>query len=318
MFNKRGSIILILILFIGISNVKALTSDNITYENEGVTESLTSAIDKLYSELKEYKTNGSVTSTEMLEGYTGYAKGKLVSGSIKKKGSTTYTPGVNNQIINRGQYLDEDQVIIGDKDLVAENIKSGVELFGVNGTYTSDANAVSNQILSGKTAYVNGNKITGNMANKAGATVTASTTTSDATYTYLTIPQAGYYDTTSKVKVENSKIGSSSDSNIINLGQITTYDVKLKYPSVYSKLTNDNFIIKITGGSAGVSYNVSSGAIYNPPATSSISVGSVSYNASTGKLTVTAPSMSITIRGCSTCAGTSASSSPTYNVIMIV
>ncbi len=208
MFNKRGSIILILILFIGISNVKALTSDNITYENEGVTESLTSAIDKLYSELKEYKTNGSVTSTEMLEGYTGYAKGKLVSGSIKKKGSTTYTPGVNNQIINRGQYLDEDQVIIGDKDLVAENIKSGVELFGVNGTYTSDANAVSNQILSGKTAYVNGNKITGNMANKAGATVTASTTTSDATYTYLTIPQAGYYDTTSKVKVENSKISS--------------------------------------------------------------------------------------------------------------
>ena len=160
--KKIKEILLVFVLFVGVLNVKALTSDNITYENEGVTESLTSAIDKLYSELKEYKTNGSVTSTEMLEGYTGYAKGKLVSGSIKKKGSTTYTPGVNNQIINRGQYLDEDQTILGDGDLVAENIKSGVELFGVNGTYTSDANATASQILSGKTAYVNGNKITGN------------------------------------------------------------------------------------------------------------------------------------------------------------
>ncbi len=159
--KKIKEILLVFVLFVGVLNVKALTSDNITYENEGVTESLTSAIDKLYSELKEYKTNGSVTSTEMLEGYTGYAKGKLVSGSIKKKGSTTYTPGVNNQIINRGQYLDEDQTILGDKDLVPENIKSGVELFGVNGTYTSDANATASQILSGKTAYVNGNKITG-------------------------------------------------------------------------------------------------------------------------------------------------------------
>ena len=44
----------------------------------------------------------------MLEGSTGYAKGKLVTGSIKKKGSTTYIPGVNDQVISKGQYLNED------------------------------------------------------------------------------------------------------------------------------------------------------------------------------------------------------------------
>ncbi len=193
-------------LVIGVVNVRAITSHEVTYDNQGVTENLTETLDKLYSELKEYKTSGSVTSTEMLEGSTGYAKGKLVTGSIKRKEAQTYIPGTTDQTISSGQYLNGDQIIKGDVHLVASNIKSGISLFGVAGTFTSDANAIANQILSGKTAYVKGNKITGSMSNKAGATVTASTTTSDATYTYVTIPAAGYYDTSSKVKVENNKL----------------------------------------------------------------------------------------------------------------
>ncbi len=93
-------------LVIGVVNVRAITSHEVTYENQGVTENLTETLDKLYR--KEYKTSGSVTSTEMLEGSTGYAKGKLVTRSIKKKGSTTYIPGVNDQVISKGQYLNED------------------------------------------------------------------------------------------------------------------------------------------------------------------------------------------------------------------
>jgi hypothetical protein len=48
-----------------------------------------------------------------------------------------------------------------DTDLVAGNIKVGVALLGVTGTFTSDANAVAADIALGKTAYVNGIKITG-------------------------------------------------------------------------------------------------------------------------------------------------------------
>lgn len=44
----------------------------------------------------------------------------------------------------------------------------GEELKRVTGTFTGDANAVASDIISGKTAYVNGNKITGNIVSKSG------------------------------------------------------------------------------------------------------------------------------------------------------
>ena len=37
-------------------------------------------------------------------------------------------------------------------------------MFGVNGTFTSDANANGNDLASGKTAYVNGTRIAGALA----------------------------------------------------------------------------------------------------------------------------------------------------------
>lgn len=45
--------------------------------------------------------------------------------------------------------------------ITATNLRTGVNVFGVNGTYTADANATSGDIASGKTAYVNGSKYTG-------------------------------------------------------------------------------------------------------------------------------------------------------------
>ena len=83
--------------------------------------------------------------------------------------------------------------------------RTGAVITGTN-TYdadTSDANAAAGEILSGKTAYVSGNKITGTMANNGGNNVTISAKTG------ATIP-AGYYDGSGKAVLD-----STSNTNLI-------------------------------------------------------------------------------------------------------
>lgn len=50
-----------------------------------------------------------------------------------------------------------------DPNLLAENIKSGVTISGVTGTFTNDGTAKSSDMADGVTAYVNGKKVTGNV-----------------------------------------------------------------------------------------------------------------------------------------------------------
>lgn len=58
-----------------------------------------------------------------------------VGSGVTKKSAATYTPGTSDQSIASGQYLSGAQTIKGDANLVAGNIKSGVNIFGVTGTY---------------------------------------------------------------------------------------------------------------------------------------------------------------------------------------
>ncbi len=57
-----------------------------------------------------------------------------VTQSITTKGAQTYTPGTANQTIAAGQYLSGAQTISGSANLLAGNIKSGVNIFGVIGS----------------------------------------------------------------------------------------------------------------------------------------------------------------------------------------
>jgi hypothetical protein len=63
------------------------------------------------------------------------------------KVATTYTPSTTDQIIASGTYLAGDQTIKGDSNLVASNIKSGVSIFGINGTLEEGSGGTSGYTL---------------------------------------------------------------------------------------------------------------------------------------------------------------------------
>lgn len=56
---------------------------------------------------------------------------------LTTKAAATITPGTSDQTISAGQYLTGAQTISGDTNLVANNIKSGVSIFGVSGALTA-------------------------------------------------------------------------------------------------------------------------------------------------------------------------------------
>ena len=165
-----------------------------------------------------------------------------VGSGVTKKSAATYTPGTSDQSIASGQYLNGTQTIKGDGNLTAGNIRSGVKIFNVTGSYagssssgstdTSDATATAANILSGKTAYVNGSKLTGTMTNNGAV---SKTMTANGSYT---IP-AGYHNGSGKVTVNVSSSSGSSNNNI------EAYAITNTNPSVSFKRTDG--AIKIWG-----------------------------------------------------------------------
>ena len=108
---------------------------------------------------------------------------KTATNQLSVQSAQTITPSTSNQIITSCKYLTGDQTILGDANLVASNIKNGVNIFGVTGTLntgvdTSDATATASDILSSKTAYVNGSKVTGTIKTVEQATPSISVNSS--------------------------------------------------------------------------------------------------------------------------------------------
>lgn len=89
------------------------------------------------------KTITPTTSSQTAVNSGVYTTGAVTVGAIPStyvkptttKSATTYTPTTSNQTITAGTYCSGAQTIEGDANLVADNIKSGVSIFGVNGSY---------------------------------------------------------------------------------------------------------------------------------------------------------------------------------------
>ena len=112
-------------------------------------QSITPSIGKVLSEVTVHAipsqyvdtSDADATAANILTGKTAYVNGVKITGSISSKAAESYTPGTADRTIAAGQYLSGAQTIKGDANLVAGNIKSGVSIFGVAGTYEGSGGA---------------------------------------------------------------------------------------------------------------------------------------------------------------------------------
>lgn len=76
--------------------------------------------------------DATATSSDIINDETAYVNGVKITGSMPNIGKQDFVPTTSNQNISEG-YHNGSGVVSGDSDLLPENIKSGVEIFGVNG-----------------------------------------------------------------------------------------------------------------------------------------------------------------------------------------
>lgn len=81
-------------------------------------------------------------ASDILKDKTAYAKGKKITGSIESLPEKEYIPTISDIEIPSGNYLLGSQILKGDPNLLAKNIKKDVEIFGVTGTYEGSGGGV--------------------------------------------------------------------------------------------------------------------------------------------------------------------------------
>ena len=81
-------------------------------------------------------TDATATANDILSGKTAYANGQKIIGNIAFAPARTITPSATSQTaISAGYYANGAITVAGDSNLVADNIKKGISIFGVNGNY---------------------------------------------------------------------------------------------------------------------------------------------------------------------------------------
>ncbi len=205
-------------------------------------------INNVKKELENIKKVGNAKAGDILSGKTALVQGKLVTGTMADRGTAQYGEGWgwvgsgDNEYfaINRlpeGYYHAEGNwwapearikasTVRNELGITADKIIKGQSIAGVagtaeTGTNTDDANAGAGDILSGKTAYVKGNKVTGSMTNQGAYTSTVSIGY-DGGLAYFRIPAGAYLTPTvmgyPEIMANLSDIGISADK--ILKGQI--------------------------------------------------------------------------------------------------
>ena len=163
--------------------------------------------------------DGDATANQILSGRTAWVKGQKVTGTMPNRGAVTQTLNAG------GSYTIPEGYHNGSGKITASSLSSQTQ-----------ANATAAQILSGRTAWVNGNKVTGNMPSRADS----SNVTGDTAWHYNNriyfATDYGYYPAASYGNFSNVSekyISYSSLASVIGLSA--------------NKILEGNTILGITG-----------------------------------------------------------------------
>lgn len=88
--------------------------------------------------------DATATSGDILSGKTAYSAGGKITGTIPSVSGKTITPGTSQQVAaSSGSYISGDLIVSGDANLLPSNIKTGVSIFGVDGSFDPTPEPVS-------------------------------------------------------------------------------------------------------------------------------------------------------------------------------
>ena len=126
-------------LFTSVSNGKATVASAIT--DKGVSTANDATFATMAANIGKIDTAVTPTITVDSEGLiTATCKDKVSTHQLATDGGTVYRPGTQNKsIITAGTYVTDDIFVEGSSNLISSNIKSGVSIFGVPGSYSGTA-----------------------------------------------------------------------------------------------------------------------------------------------------------------------------------
>lgn len=162
--------------------------------------------------------DATATEAQILEDATAYVDGELLTGTMPNNGATggTISAKAGTVTIPAG-YTSGGSVSISSTEqakIISDNIKSGVSILGVSGSSTVVDTAISTgaasgvHIIEGKSAYVNGELVEGEIETLMPVTTSISTKAQA-----VSIP-AGYYDMKGSVTISSTEQAKIISGNI--------------------------------------------------------------------------------------------------------
>ena len=120
--------------------IKSINLDNNEYNIPAVIKKL--SINDIVYEIGIDTSDANALNSDILLGKTAYVNGQKITGNIFVQDDLTITPSKDQQTIKSGKYLSKDVIIKGEPNLIPENVKDGISIFDVMGTFSGSGDVL--------------------------------------------------------------------------------------------------------------------------------------------------------------------------------